>query len=271
MFVDYNNVEQSNIGIKPVVIIPNEYNEDYDDTTRSYYKSLRLKKTDPITYEKLTDDNAFKFPYMWDPYTGIRSDQLDPNGPLYFNPITLLLHIYHSRLKTLWLVMGGDEDNDNRDNDGYEDEEYEDNYFEGYGEGVGAGENFEIIGRGIYPEHHIFRLPVADCYLKKTHSMSLITMGPILNSREICELDRLIKKHWTHCKEFNTVYQSIGSIYKLKCYYDIAIAKKPSLMDLSCIEVGNKNFVMKHEDPDLYLNRTAVDALRRMDINLRRY
>ena len=278
MFVDYSDVKQTNIGIKPIQITSNEhskYSEDFDDTTCSYYKSHRLKKTDPITYEKLTDENAFKFPYMWNPYTGARSDKLDPYGPLYFNPINLLLNIYHSRLKTLWLVMGGEDDDNNGDNndngDGEENEENEREIFEGYGEGVGAGEDFEIIGRGIYPEQHIFRLPVPDCYLKKGHRMSLITMGPVLNSREICELDRLIKKYWTHRKEFNTIYHSIGSIYTLKCYYDIAIAKNPSSMDLSCVEIGNKNRVMEQDNPDTYLNRTAVDALRRMDIKFRYY
>lgn len=272
MFVDYSDVEQTNIGIRPIKNTSNEhdrYNEEYDDTTCSYYRSHRLKKTDPITYEKLTDKNAFKFPYMWDPYTGARSDRLDPNGPLYFNPINLLLTIYHSRLKTLWLVLGNeDQDDDDQDDEDY-DEDYERDVFEGYGEGVGAGEDFEIIGRGIYPEQHIFRLPVPDCYLKKNHRMSLISMGPVLNSREICELDRLIKKYWSHCKEFNTIYQAIGSIYKLKCYYDIAIAKKPSSMDLSCVDLGNRR-AMGQENLDSYLNRTAVDALRKMDINLRR-
>ena len=247
LFVDYSSVTQTGIGEKSVPVIK-KYNNDYDNTTCLYYKSHRIKKTDPITFDELTNNNAFKFANMWDPYTGKRSSD-DPFGPLYFHPINLLQHIYQNRLKGLWI----------------EESDEENGFYEGYyGEGVGAGEDFAIIGRGIYPERHIFRLPVPNCYLKKTHRMSLITMGPILTNREICEIDRLLTKYWSQHKFYTKIYKKIGSLYKLKCYYDIAISKSPLSMDLSGVDIGKKEDILKQSNPNMYLNRLAVEALKKM-------
>src|SRR5437764_8441148 len=132
LFVDFSSIEQTGIGEKKTN--PNKkYLDEYDDTTCLYYKSHRIKKTDPITFCELTKVNAFAFSNMWDPLTGCRKND-DPFGPLYFNPMNLLQHIYYSRLKSLWI----------------EESDEEAGLYEGYyGEGVGAGEDFEIIGRGI--------------------------------------------------------------------------------------------------------------------------
>lgn len=223
-----------------------EYIKRYDKTTIIDYKTLRIKKEDPIIYERISDDVAFKFPYMWDAYTGNRLDELDPYGPLYFHPINLLQYFYNSRLRSLWIAPS------------------EDGYVGYYGDGVGQGENFEILGRGNYPERYVFRLPILDCYLKKNHNNSIITMGPKLTDREICALDRLIVKYWSHHKLYESIYKKIGSLYKLKCYYDVAIAKTPLNMDLSGIDLGKREDVMKHENPNMYLNRLAVDAMINM-------
>ena len=43
---------------------------NYDKTTCEYV-THRVNKTDPITHEVLSDKIAFKYYYMWDPYTCI--------------------------------------------------------------------------------------------------------------------------------------------------------------------------------------------------------
>jgi hypothetical protein len=243
MMVDFTAVEQAGIG--EIKLDPKEiYLNCYDDTTTVYYKAHRIKKTDPITYEELNDDTCFKFKYMWDPYTGKRLDE-DPYGPLCFNPINILRHIYGIRLNKLWM-------------DG------EDGFEGAFSDGVGSGEDIEIPSRGIYPECHIFRLPVSNCYLKKTHKLSLVSMGPLLTNREICELDRLIVKKWTNSKFYRKIYKKIGSLYKLKCYYDIALAKNPIDMDLSCVDMGTREEALEQENPNLYLNFRAVEIIRDM-------
>lgn len=247
IIVNFTEVSQPHIGIKKESCTQ-KYQLDYDVTTTLYYKAHRIQKTDPITLEELNDTNAFKFSDMWDPYTGTRTTP-DPWGPLYFNPVSLLNNIYCQKLKGLWIEQS---------------EENEGVYEGYYGENLGSGEDLEIIGRGIYPERHIFRLPVANCYLKPSHSLSLITMGPKLTNKEIREIDRLLVTHWSHDKTYKKIYKKIGSLYKLKCLYDVAICKNPSKYDLSNIDIRGKQHAMFQDDPDSYLNRTAVEAIKRM-------
>ncbi|AYV77249.1 MAG: hypothetical protein Barrevirus23_6 [Barrevirus sp.] len=46
------------------------YNINYDKITTEKYRVFRLRKMDPISYLEVEPDYAFKFPYIWDPYTG---------------------------------------------------------------------------------------------------------------------------------------------------------------------------------------------------------
>lgn len=247
IFVDFSNIEQDDIGKKKETYT-SLYKDIYDKTTCLYYKSYRIKKTDPITFEELNNENAFKFSQMWDPYTGMRKEE-DPYGPLYFNPMTILQHIYLQKLNNLWI----------------DDSDEKEGYYEGYyGESIGAGKNLEILGRGIYPERYLFRLPIPNCYLKLDHNMNLITMGPKLTDKEIYTLDRLITQKWSHHKLYKTIYKKIGSLFKLKCYYEIAIAKKPTSMNLTGIDICKKSIINKQKNPDAYLNRMAIEMIKKM-------
>lgn len=244
LLVDFTKVEQNDVEDKISNDPKNKYLRDYDESTTIHYRSHRANKTDPITHEDLKEDSCFKFEFMWDPYTGNRLNK-DPYGPLYLNPINLLRHFYQNRLNKLW--MDGE--------DGFEGT---------FSDGAGSGENIEIPSRGIYPECYLFRLPIPDCYLKKEHSMSLITMGPILTNREICELDRLIKKFWSADRFFHRIYKKIGSLYRLKCHYDIALAKNPIDSDLSGVDIGSRDEATKQDNPNLYLNFKAIEVIRDM-------
>lgn len=247
IIVNFTQVLQPDIGVQ-VYSDSEKYQSEYDSTTTLYYKAHRTQKTDPITFDELNDDNAFKFYEMWDPYTGNRTT-VDPCGPLYFNPVSILNNIYCQKLKGLWIDQS----------------EEDEGVYEGYyGENLGTGEDLEIVGRGIYPERHIFRLPIANCYLKPSHSMSLITMGPKLTNKEIIEIDKLLTTHWSHDRIYKKIYKKIGSLYKLKCLYDVAICRDPSNFDLSNIDLYGIQYASDQENPDSYLNRIAVEAIKRM-------
>lgn len=243
MLVNFSDVEQQGIG--EIKKSSNLYSLEYDDDTNTYYRLHRINKTDPITYAKLTDKTCFKFKYMWDPYTGNRSKNEDPYGPLCFSPISLLTHFYKNRLNKLWI-------------------DETDEYMGTFSDGAGSGEDIEVPGRGIYPECYLFRLPVPNCYLKKNHNLINITMGPKLTNSEICEIDRLIVKHWSSDRAYNNIYNKIDSLYILKCYYDIAIAKKPTKMDLSNVYIGSLEEALEQECPDSYLNFRAIEIIRDM-------
>ncbi len=239
--MDLNNVDQPVISMKKEDIL-DEYNKIYSDTTTLSYKDHREKKTDPITYDSVNIESGFQFPYIWNPYTG-KTIGLDPYGPLWFNPITMLKIFYISRLNGLSYKKDG---------------------YIGYGEYMGAGEDCEIIGRGNFPERYPFRLPICDCYYKINQKYNIITMGPKLTDREICKIDRLLTQYYTNSKEFKKIYPKIGSLFKMKLYFDVAVAKNPSLMDLSGLDLGSKDDAKGELNYNEYLNKKAIDVLRRM-------
>jgi len=150
-FINFSNQNNNSIDIK---INKNnkfdKYNK-FDVTTSETYRVMRELHIDPITHEKVPDNLAFKFEYMWDPITGERTEK-DPFGPLYFNCINLYINFYYNRLRMLWI------DGDIVDNIQYE------GY---YGDALCSGDDLYIPSRGISKHLHLFRLPLIDCYLEK--------------------------------------------------------------------------------------------------------
>lgn len=200
--IDFNNVNMHHINNNVV----DEYNK-YEKLTRETYRTMRELKLDPITHEKVPEDLQFKFEYMWDPITGERLGK-DKYGPLYFNVINLAKNFYYNRLRLLWTE--GEIENGIR--------------YEGYyGDGVEAGQDLFINGRGDHKHMHLFRLPIIDCYLPEKFSMSIITMGPLLNNDEIKEIQDKIDAYYKKQKkpikkiQFNLCY--------MKECYDFAIRK----------------------------------------------
>ena len=106
LLVDFTSVDLKNI--KKDKIQP-KYSRDYDDMTTTYYKSHRIQKSVPITYEELKEDKCFSYYKMWNPYTGDILDN-DPFGPLCFNQVSIILHIYYSRLNNLWISESDEKD-----------------------------------------------------------------------------------------------------------------------------------------------------------------
>lgn len=198
--IDFNNVNMHHNNVV------DEYNK-YEKLTRETYRTMRELKLDPITHEKVPEDLQFKFEYMWDPITGERLGK-DKYGPLYFNVINLAKNFYYNRLRLLWTE--GEIENGIR--------------YEGYyGDGVEAGQDLFINGRGDHKHMHLFRLPIIDCYLPEKFSMSIITMGPLLNNDEIKEIQDKIDAYYKKQKkpikkiQFNLCY--------MKECYDFAIRK----------------------------------------------
>lgn len=176
------------------------------------YSKFRNKDIDPILLENLPiagyDSNKFfKFKFKWNPYTGERGE-IDTNGYLSFDPDTLIHFFYTNRINYLW-------ETSNNDYTGY------------YGDALGNGPNFEIKGRGTHPDWNLFRLPIVDCYLIKDHCYQSVTMGPLLEEREIKEIDRLAKKYKNNYKQkFNRKRPSLHKLYLL---YQEAINPNPDI------------------------------------------
>jgi len=212
-----NNIIDDMLGINKhkEIKIPT-YKNKYNKQTLEYYKELRIKKIDPITHEILKEDNAFKFIWEWDAYTGERLN-VDPYGPLYFDPNSLIYYFYTNRLKKLWV-------NGDTSYEGY------------YDDGVGAGENFKVIGRGEHPDWYLFRIPLIDIYLNEDHNNQLITFGPKLLYDEIIEIYNLAKK----LNNYHIIYNhKLPNIIKIKEFYDSAISNDPIFLPL------NRDYVEK--------------------------
>jgi len=217
------------------------YQVKYNKKTRVYYVALRRIQQDPIVMDDIPKDKAFRFPFMWDPYTGERKEE-DPNGPMSFNPLYLALFFYKNRYKHLWTPSVDDATGV---------------YSGFYGDSMGAGENCRICSRGNHPERYLFRLPIQDCYITDDHNMQYITMGPKLNNNEIKELDRLLDLF-----PYNDVVRVLGkkiSLVGMKKLYDQAI--RNSLPDT------NEYNEMNDEEKQMALfqiNKKAVDNLVKM-------
>jgi len=222
----------------------NKLQIEYDEQTTEKYRVLRLRKMDPFSLTELDEKYAFKFPYKWDPYTGERLGT-DPDGPLYFDPDLLIKYYYTKRLDKLWSQPTDDDSG----------------YYQGYYDnGVGADDNFYVTGRGNHPEWYLFRLPIIDCYLTKTHNEQFITFGPKLTFEEIKEIEKLaILRPNNYIEQFGYCRPSL---IKLKKYYDIAVAKIPAASDIES-ELKEYLDTLKSTDDGYYakINRIAVDCL----------
>jgi len=237
MILDFGKLN-INIIEEPTILTP-KYEKDYEDRTIDYYKTMRLRKMDPIIGIDLEPDNCFEFPHMWDPYTGERLG-LDPFGPLCFDPDTLIYYYYINRLKNLWTEPTDDEGG----------------YYQGYYDMlVGTGENINIVARGECPEKYLFRLPIIDCYLEKDYNKSFITMGPKLTESEVKEIDRLAQKNINNYK--NIYKKNRPSLELIKKYYDEAIDSNPPIDNINCTEETKKEYQYK-------VNCNAVDMLKKL-------
>jgi len=220
--IDFNNVNMSHINNNVV----DEYNK-YDKSTRETYRTMRELKLDPITHEKVPEDLQFKFEYMWDPITGERLGK-DKYGPLCFDIINLAKNFYYNRLRLLWTE--GEIENGIR--------------YEGYyGDGVEAGQDLFINGRGDHKHMQLFRLPIIDCYLPEKFSMSIITMGPLLNTVEIKEIQYKIDLYYD--KQTKPIKKLHFNLIKMNELYNLATRKS--------------------SDKNNYINaRNAVEQLKMM-------
>lgn len=229
----------------------------YDTITTEYYRVIRNRKINTIMQDEIGffPEKSFKFPYMWDPYTGERlknsdgSLKEDPYGPLYFHPDDLIHYYYIKRLDKLW--------SDPKDEAG--------GYYQGwYDDGVGSGRNMFLTGRGSYMELYLFRLPIPNCYLSPNHDMSVITMGPELTIDEINEIEDLAEKYYT-TNYIHTYGIKRPSLKQIKLLYDQAISKIPDLFNTYKINKTDEHLysnekIKEYRDAE---NRLAVDKLKK--------
>lgn len=204
----------------------------YDKRTMNEYVEYRRCGIDILFDIQVPNEIAFKFKYIFDPYTGERFNDEDPYGALSFHPDYLIRYFYQNRLRDLW----------------FDEVDESDGYFEGhYGDAVGAGDNILIVGRGEFPEKYLFRLPIPECYLPPDHTFKIITMGPKLNDDEIKEIEKLANLNKDgYIKLFKS---QRPSLIKMKKLYERAIYKQPNI---------------RPQNIDLSDNYKAIDELRKM-------
>lgn len=213
-----------------------EIKEQYDTTTNETYRIKRLFKIDPITDVEISKELIFEFKHKWNPYNGIRCE-LDDIGPLCFNAINLYDYYYINRYKGLWSPP----------QDG----------FQGmYGDMVGCGKNGLVKSRGTHPEKYLYRLPIIDCYLPSSHSLSIVTMGPELNDQEISEIDSIVLKY--HPKKSNSKF---ASLTMLKYYYDCSLNPSPDPESDDIKELVKKYPKLTLNEINQKYNRYYVDKL----------
>jgi hypothetical protein len=213
-----------------------EIKEQYDKTTSETYRIKRLYKIDPITDIEIGKDMIFEFKYKWNPYNGMRCE-LDNIGPLCFNALNLYDYYYMNRYKGLWVPP----------QDG----------FQGmYGDMVGCGKFGHVKSRGAHPEKYLFRLPIIDCYLPPTHSLSIVTMGPELTDQEISQIDLIVLK--SHLKKSNSKF---ASLTMLKYYYDCALNPSPDPDSDEIKELKSKYPNLTPNEINQKYNRHYVDKL----------
>lgn len=242
ILLDDDTVIFEDIKEEPKLKIEELKKPNYDNTTLEKYRVFRLRKMDPISYTETEDDYAFKFPYVWDPYTGERKTLLDEFGPLYFDPDVLIKYYFTKILTKLW-VQPSDENG---------------GYYEGYyDDGAGAGEDFYLPSRGYHPEWYLFRLPIPNCYLTKENNSQFITFGPKLTDDEVIEIDRLANSRPDNFKEM--FGHNRPSLFEMKKLYDQAISKIPTLPNIPLLKEGGSEEELKI----LYnkANRMAIDSL----------
>jgi len=220
---DYVNFSDNDLLMGEVKTINNT--DEYDETTTELYRILRIYKYDPISQEPIPNNLLFEFSNQWNPLTGIRTN-IDIIGPLYFNAWNLYQYYYLNRFNGLWIPPIDD--------------------FQGYyGDLLGCGKDI-IINSKPNPEKYLYRLPIIDCYLKKNHNFSLITMGPILTDEEIIKIDFLI----------SNLRKEKPTLKLLKNYYDEAINNSPDILELK----NTCSVLLKNELIQKY-NRSFVDKL----------
>lgn len=213
----------------------------YDQTTRETYRVLRKRVMDPVTFEEISEHRAFKYKYQWDPYTG-ETTGIDTDGPLSFDPDILIKHFHTKRLDKLY-VMPKDETG---------------GFYEGYyDDGVGAGEQFYVEGRGHHPEWYLFRLPINDCYVTEDHNRQHITFGPKLTDEEVAEIDRLANVSSSNYRKMFS--KPRPSLTLMKKHYDMAISENPLTQEEMEGKTEDEIKLLKHQK-----NTEAVNYLINM-------
>lgn len=224
-------------------VLENGYPIQYDKQTTGYYCAIRKTKVDPILEVDVDEKFAFKFKYQWDPYTGVRTI-VDPHGPLYFDPDSIIRYFYSVRLNNLWNPPVGE--------------------YEGYyGDAVGNGPDFHIKGRGTFPDYNIFRLPIIDCYLTNDHNKQFVTLGPILTEDEIKEIASLANKKDSirGTDSYRVCFQkSRPDLLLMKKLWDIATNPTPYIPGLDVSSMSQQELAIIYDKT----NKEAVNSLRKM-------
>ena len=207
------------------------------------YNDFHGKKIDPILKIKLPTKRGkplFVFEYQWDPFTGERLGK-DPRGALSFDPDTLIYFFYTNRLNHLWIEA----------NNGYQGN---------YGDGLGKGIKFNIIGRGHHPEWYLFKIPLPDAYIDRNLFNQHVTFGPSLNFSEIKQIYILAQQYGNNYKRrFGRERPNLIDLYQ---YYQNAIQQvNHNIINPELLQFLNQDEIKKNQE---IFNRINVDRLKNL-------
>ena len=208
-----------------------------NNNVRDNYSDFHNNMIDPLIKLPLPlveNKSIFEYKYCWEPLTG-EILGIDPRGPLFFDPDSLIHYFYVNRLKYLW-------------NEG------ENGFTGNYGDGLGNGPDFNIPGRGISLHYYLFRLPLSDAYCDNLGKQQ-ITVGPILTYQDIVKISKLANSYGDNYKNLYGIDRpNLLEIYEL---YHNAILNNQIDSEIEAIlskeEIENNKYL---------LNKIAVDKLK---------
>ena len=205
------------------------------------YNKFHGKKIDPILKIRIPIKKSkplFKFEYKWDPFTGERLGK-DPRGPLYFDPDTLIYFFYTNRLNHLWIEA----------NNGYQGN---------YGDALGKGIQFNIIGRGPHPEWYLFKIPLPDAYIDNNLFNQHITFGTSLLFSEIKQIYILAQQYGNNYKKkFGKERPNLIVLYHF--YHNAIRNLDNSLINSELLPFLNQDEIKINQE---IFNRLNVDKLK---------
>jgi hypothetical protein len=202
---------------KKILKLINLYIQNNNST---FYIKNRINNICPLSLEQI--ERGYKVDTIWNPFTGIFTNLLDPFGPISFDTDYLIYFFYTNRLRHIY-VHGS------YNTSGH------------LGDAIGQYPNFKIPGRGSHPEWYLFRLPLTDCYTEK-NNLKYVTMGPELTRNDIIEIYNISLHNKTYEKKFN---KKIPNIVKLFDIYYTVVNKCPYHIEPEVLQTLGNDYIMQ--------------------------
>jgi len=211
-----------------------------NNVMKDSYNDYHNKYIDPLMHMEISKGpNIYSYKNCWDPLNGYILGR-DYRGPLYFDPDVLIHYFYTKRLNHLWVKS-------------------DEGYSGTYGDALGNGPDFFVPGRGNSQHWYLFRLPLFDAYCDNTKIGQQITLGPILDEKEIKKIyNKALKKKTNYKKLFGKKRPNLILMYEI---YHQAIRKYTDEEYSNLLSAGFSDGMIKQQFN--LANMNAVDKLKK--------